>query len=107
MTIMSTSPQERTSTDVFRGFVPGAPGGVQRVELIVRNLTTGLHLQPDGSMGHWTVLTAFPGADDYPATEWSYPPAPLPPGSYYVQTRRIAKDGHRSPWRRTDHDITN
>lgn len=110
MTIMSAAPDVAISLDQsdaahFRGLVPGARSGIRRIDVIVRHISSGEHLQPDGTMGDWTILCVQPCFETPDGASWTLPPSSVPNGDYYVQSRRVANDGHRSPWRRHDQEV--
>ncbi len=76
-------------------------GAVAAVKVRVKDLASGLFLQPDGTWGPTTQLDTTvtpPGAAD---VTWSRS-VDLPVGSYYVKARATDATGARSGWVRAD-----
>ncbi len=89
----------------FSGSATDDTSGVSRVELIVRNLSSGEHLGPDGSMGVWSILTSVLDTPGGLSSGWSYSVASLPPGPYYVLARAVDGESNASAWLRTDFSV--
>jgi hypothetical protein len=98
-----TSPADGTSVDGDLTIVGQAtfPGGLKHVEVVVKNLTTGLHWNPeiDEFQIDWLRFPVLIDGPDNTDTSWTFtiPDAELAPGEYLIRAWARGVNGEGDP----------